>query len=51
MGERIGLYRILVGIPEGWRPLGRPECIREENIKMELREMGWGGARTGSIWL
>jgi hypothetical protein len=32
----------LVGRPEGGRPLGRPECIIENNIKMDLREEGWG---------
>jgi hypothetical protein len=36
-------YRILVGKPEGRRPLGRPRCMWEDNIKMELREIGWGG--------
>jgi hypothetical protein len=34
---------ILVGKPEGKRPLGRPRCRWEDNIKMELREIGWGG--------
>jgi hypothetical protein len=41
MGERRGAYRALVGKFEGRRPLGRPRC-RWENIKMELREVGWG---------
>jgi hypothetical protein len=50
MGERRGAYRALVGIPEGWRPLGRPKRRWEDNIKMDLREIGWG-AWTGSIWL
>jgi hypothetical protein len=36
-------YRILVGKPEGKRPLRRPRRGLEENIKMDLREMGWGG--------
>jgi hypothetical protein len=40
-GERRGLYRILVGKPEGRRPLGRPRGIWEDNIKMYLREVGW----------
>jgi hypothetical protein len=43
MGERIGAYRALVGKPEGRRPLGRPRRRWEENIKMDLREVGWGG--------
>jgi hypothetical protein len=51
MGERRGAYRDLVGKPEGRRPLGRPRRRWEDNIKMALREVGWGGAWTGSIWL
>jgi hypothetical protein len=35
-------YRILVGKPEGMRPLGRPRRRREDNIKMDVREIGWG---------
>ena len=42
-GERRGLYRVLVGKPEGKRPLGRPRRRREDNIKMELQELGCGG--------
>jgi len=34
--------RILVGKPEGKRPLGRPRCRRESNIKIRLKEMGFG---------
>jgi hypothetical protein len=41
-GERRGAYRALVGKPEGWRPLGRPRRRWENNIKMDLREVGWG---------
>jgi hypothetical protein len=41
-GEGNG-YRILVGIPEGKRPLGRPRRKWEDNIKVDLREIGWGG--------
>jgi hypothetical protein len=36
-------YRILVGKPEGKRPLGRPRRKWEDNIKIDLREIGWGG--------
>jgi hypothetical protein len=36
-------YRILVGKPEGNRPVGRPRRRWEDNIKMDLREIGWGG--------
>jgi hypothetical protein len=42
MGERRGAYRVLVGKPEGRRPLVRPRRRWEENIKMDLREVGWG---------
>jgi hypothetical protein len=40
MGERRGVYRILVGRPEGRRPLGRPRHSWED-IKMDLLEVGW----------
>jgi hypothetical protein len=43
MGERRGAYRALVGKREGKRPLGRPRRRWEDNIKMDLREVGWGG--------
>ena len=49
MGERRGLYRILVWKPEGKSPLGRPKRRWEDNIKMDLQEMDVG-ARTGSRW-
>jgi len=42
MGERRGASRILVGIPEGRRPLGRPSLRCEDNIKMDLQELGMG---------
>jgi hypothetical protein len=42
MGERRGAYKALVGKPEGRKPLGRPRCRWEDNIKMDLREVGWG---------
>jgi hypothetical protein len=42
MGEMTA-YRILVGKPEGKRPLGRPRRSWEDNIRMDLREIGWGG--------
>jgi hypothetical protein len=42
MEERRGAYRALVGKPEGRRPLGRPRGRWEDNIKMDLREVGWG---------
>jgi len=43
MGERSGIYRVLVGKPEGKRPLGRPRRRWEDNIKMDLQEVGCGG--------
>jgi hypothetical protein len=43
MGERRSAYRILVGKPEGKRPLGRPRSRWVDNIKMDLREVGWDG--------
>ncbi|PNF36118.1 hypothetical protein B7P43_G10966, partial [Cryptotermes secundus] len=43
MGETRNAYRILVGKPEGKRPLGRPRRAWADNIKMELREIGWDG--------
>jgi hypothetical protein len=42
-GERRGVYRVLGGKPEGKRPLGRPRCRWEENIKMDLQEIRCGG--------
>jgi len=43
MGERRGVYRVLVGKPEGKRPLGRSRHIWEDNINMDLQEVGCGG--------
>jgi hypothetical protein len=43
MGEKRNAYRILVGKPEEKRPLGRPRRRCEDNIRMDLREIGWGG--------
>jgi hypothetical protein len=40
-GEKRNAYRILVGMPEGKRPLERPRRKWVDNIKMDLREMGW----------
>jgi hypothetical protein len=47
MGEGRGVYRVLVGRPEGKRPLGRPRRRWKYNIKMDLREIGIDGA----IWI
>ena len=42
MGEGRGVHRVLVGKPDGKRPLGRPRHRWEDNIKMDLQEMGGG---------
>jgi hypothetical protein len=42
-GEERGVYRVLVGKPEGKRALGRPRLRWEDNIKMNLQEVGCGG--------
>ena len=42
MGEERGVHRVLVGKPEGKRPLGRPRCRWEDNIKVDLQEVGGG---------
>jgi len=43
MEERSGVYWVSVGKPEGKRPLGRPRRRWEDNIKMDLQEVGCGG--------
>jgi hypothetical protein len=48
MGEGRGVYRVLVGKPEGKRPLGRPRRRWEDNVSMNLQEVGVG---TGLGWL
>jgi hypothetical protein len=45
MGEGRGVYRVLVGRPEEKRPLGRPRRRWEDNIKMDLREIGINEAK------
>jgi hypothetical protein len=42
-GAKRNAYRILVGKPEGKKPLGRKRRRRVDNIKKDLREIGWGG--------
>jgi hypothetical protein len=44
MGEKRNAYRILVGNPEGKRPLGRPRHMWVDNIKMNLRDIRWDGS-------
>jgi hypothetical protein len=43
MGEERKVYKVLVGKPEGRRPLGRPRRKWEDGIRMDLREIGLGG--------
>jgi hypothetical protein len=43
MSLKISAYRILVGIPKGERPLGRIRGRWDDNIEIDLREIGWGG--------
>jgi hypothetical protein len=56
MGEKRNAYRLLVGKPDGKRPLGRPRRRWVNNIKMDLLETGWGGvnwiglAQDGDKW-
>jgi len=42
MGEKRGVYRVLVGKPEVRRPLGRPRCGWVDNIRLDLQEVGCG---------
>jgi hypothetical protein len=42
MGKGRGVYRVLMGKPEGRRPLGRPRRRWEDNVRMDLREVGCG---------
>jgi hypothetical protein len=50
MGEKRNAYRLLVGMPEGKRPLRRPRRRGVDNIKMDLREIRWDGM-IGLIWI
>jgi hypothetical protein len=43
MGQKTNAYRILAGNPEEMRALGRPRHWWEENMKVDVREVGWGG--------
>jgi len=42
MGERTGVYRVLMRKPKGKIPLGRPSCRWEDNVKVDLQEVGCG---------
>jgi hypothetical protein len=51
MGERRCAYWVLVGKPDRRRLLGRPRHRWEDNMKMDLREVGWGGVGGGMDWI
>jgi hypothetical protein len=40
-GEKRNVYKLLLGKPEGKRPLGRPRCRWDDNIEMDVTEIGW----------
>jgi hypothetical protein len=48
MGDGRGVYGVLFGRPKGKRPLGRPRCMRKDNIKMDLMEIGIDGGELDS---
>jgi hypothetical protein len=50
-GRRDKVYNVLVGKPEGKNPFERPRHRWEDGIRMDLREIGWVGRRSGSAWL
>jgi hypothetical protein len=50
MGDNRVVYKVLVGKRKAKRPLGRPRCRWEDNIKMDLQKVGCGGIG-GSSWL
>jgi hypothetical protein len=51
VGEGRNVYRVLVGKPEGKRPLERPRRRWDNGIKMDLREIVWGWGWSGLTWL
>jgi hypothetical protein len=51
VGEERKVYKVLVGKPEGKRPLGRPRRRWENAIRMDLREISWGGVWSAFSWL
>ena len=51
MGEGRGVYRVLMGKPEGNRPLGRHRRRWDNNIKIDIQEVGCVGVWSGSSWL
>jgi hypothetical protein len=51
MGRERKVYKVLVGKPQGKRPLGRPRRRLEGGIRIDLRETGWGRGWSGFRWL
>jgi hypothetical protein len=51
MGEGRNMYRVLMGKLQGKRPLERSRRKWKDGIKMDLREIGWGGVWNGFTWL
>jgi hypothetical protein len=49
MGDERKVYIVLVGRPEGKRPLGRPSHRWEDEIRMDIREIGWGGCGVDTV--
>jgi hypothetical protein len=47
MGEEVKVYKVLVGKPDGRRPLGRPRSRWEDGVRLDLREIGLGGGWIG----
>jgi hypothetical protein len=45
LGEERNVYKVLMGNPEGKRPLGRPRCSWEDGMRMDLREIGRGSVK------
>ena len=50
-GDRRVAYRVLVGKPEGKRPLRRSKHTWEDNIKIDIQEVGWRGGMDWTVWL
>jgi hypothetical protein len=48
MGDKQGAYRVLVWRPEGKKPLGRPRCTWDDNIKTDLHDVGWDSFERGN---
>ena len=51
MGDRTGVYRVLVGKPEGKKPLRRSKHTWKDDMKVDLQEVGWRGGMVWIVWL